>query len=529
MFMGGGRGGPQMMFMQETSKPQNVGVTLSRFWEFFKHYKLPLFGVIMLILISTYLQVLTPDLIGQAVDCFITPATQQALGSTAPTGGLGRGAQTNCWFAQLGPNATRVDYVAGLGGLVLLLVLLQVVGSALSGLQFYLMNYAGQSALRLIRIEVFRHIHRLSLGYFTKHEAGDVMSRITNDADTIQQTPGFPLVGVAQGALLIVWIAVNMLGKSWGYALISLAVALLASLTLAPALAGELERVPVATLIPHVHPTNAPGSPPYALGARMPRTSTGRALWRSLERPVQAGLRQGRAELNYTRAKLGLAPVSRLYGGISERLCLVGTFPQLEYPRSWPEEVQIIGPLLWEPPYHDTEPPPGEDPLVLVAVSTAQDPEHELLRAALRGLAREPVRVLAATNRKPLAQPVRVPANGKLVEWISYSRTMPGCAAVISHAGHGTLMRSLASGTPVLAVPHSGDMGENAARADWAGVGVRLPWRLLSPGTLRLALRRLLESPQVAARASSLADWAAEHDGATRAAELVEQLALRGG
>ncbi len=299
-------------------------------------------------------------------------------------------------------------------------------------------------------------------------------------------------------------------------------------LTLAPALAGELERVPVATLIPHVHPTNAPGSPPYALGARMPRTGIGRALWRSLERPVQAGLRQGRAELNYTRAKLGLAPVGRLYGGISQRLCLVGTFPQLEYPRSWPEEVQIVGPLLWEPPYHDTEPPPGDDPLVLVAVSTAQDPEHALLRAALRGLAREPVRVLAATNRKPLARPVTVPANGKLVDWISYSRTMPGCAAVISHAGHGTMMRSLASGTPVLAVPHSGDMGENAARADWAGVGVRLPWRLLSPGTLRLALRRLLESPQVAARASSLADWAAEHDGAARAAELVEQLALSG-
>ncbi len=137
--------------------------------------------------------------------------------------------------------------------------------------------------------------------------------------------------------------------------------------------------------------------------------------------------------------------------------------------------------------------------------------------------------MLAATNRKPLIRPVAVPANCRLVDWISYSRTMPGCAAVISHAGHGTLMRSLACGTPVLAVPHSGDMGENAARADWAGVGVRLPWRLLSPGSLRLALRRLLESPRVAAEASSLADWAAEHDGATRAAEFVEQLAFSGG
>ena len=58
---------------------------------------------------------------------------------------------------------------------------------------------------------MFAHIHRLSLGYYSKHEAGDVMSRITNDADTIQQALGFPLISVVQGALLIVWIAYNML------------------------------------------------------------------------------------------------------------------------------------------------------------------------------------------------------------------------------------------------------------------------------------------------------------------------------
>src|ERR1700759_2047104 len=43
-------------------------------------------------------------------------------------------------------------------------------------------------------------------------------------------------------------------------------------LTLAPALSGELEGVPVATLIPHVYPVGVSGFPPYAFGARMPRT-----------------------------------------------------------------------------------------------------------------------------------------------------------------------------------------------------------------------------------------------------------------
>ncbi|HET6868690.1 MAG TPA: nucleotide disphospho-sugar-binding domain-containing protein [Solirubrobacteraceae bacterium] len=298
-------------------------------------------------------------------------------------------------------------------------------------------------------------------------------------------------------------------------------------LTLAPAMAGELEGVPVATLVPHLYPVGGPGFPPYALGARYPRTGLGRALWDAVARGTQAGLRQGRDELNQTRVRLGLAPLQRLHGGLSERLCLVGTFPQLEYPRRWPAGANVVGPLMWEPPFEFLEPPPGSEPLVLVAPSTAQDPEHRLLRAALAGLGDLPIRVIATWNRRPLPadKPVAVPANTRLVEWVSYSKTMPACALVICHAGHGTMARALASGCPVLAVPHVGDMAENAARADWAGVGVRLPWRLLGPGTLRLAVRRALSCGSLAARARELADWAAVHDGTSRAADLVEELA----
>ncbi len=298
-------------------------------------------------------------------------------------------------------------------------------------------------------------------------------------------------------------------------------------LTLAPALAAELERVPTATLVPHIYPVGAPGFPPYAFGARLPRTALGRLAWRGLELPVAAGLRQGRSQLNAARAKLGLPPVARLHGGLSEQLCIVATFPQLEYPRAWPASVHVVGPLLWEPAFHDVEPPPGDAPLVLVAPSTAQDPKHRLLRAALDGLASEPVRVLATWNRKPLPGPVSVPPNARLVEWVSYSRSMRGAAVVVCHAGHGTMVRALACGSPVVAVPHVGDMAENAARADWAGVGVRLPWRLLSPLTLRLAVRRALDAPSLHQGARALADWAQERDGAKTAAKLVEELATR--
>jgi UDP:flavonoid glycosyltransferase YjiC (YdhE family) len=298
-------------------------------------------------------------------------------------------------------------------------------------------------------------------------------------------------------------------------------------LTLAPALAGELESVPVATLIPHVYPVGAPGLPPYAVGARMPRTALGRRLWRALDRPVAAGLSRGRRELNEVRRRVGLGPVGGFHGGLSTQLCMVATLPQLEYPRAWPPHVHVVGPLLWEPPSGPVSTPPGEAPLVLVAPSTAQDPDHRLLRAAVAGLAGEPVRLLATWNRRPLPGPVAAAANTRVVEWLSYARTMPGCALVICHAGHGTLARALASSCPVLAVPHVGDMAENAARVDWAGAGIRLPWALLTARTLRMATRAALARPGLGRRAAELGDWAARHPGPARAADLVEQLARR--
>jgi UDP:flavonoid glycosyltransferase YjiC (YdhE family) len=59
-------------------------------------------------------------------------------------------------------------------------------------------------------------------------------------------------------------------------------------------------------------------------------------------------------------------------------------------------------------------------------------------------------------------------------------------------------------------------------------VGVRLPWRLVTPGTLRLAVRRAVSEASLGARARELASWAAAHDGASRAAEMVEELAIQG-
>ncbi len=296
-------------------------------------------------------------------------------------------------------------------------------------------------------------------------------------------------------------------------------------LTPAPALAAELCGVPVATLIPHVHPWSAPGFPPYAIGARLPRTAAGRWAWRRFDPLVAKGLAQGRDEYNGCRARLGLPPLPGFHTGLSRLRTLVATLPQLEYPRDWAPWLRITGPLLWEPPEGErVAPPPGDGPVVLVAPSTAQDPGHTLLRAALAGLADAPVRVIATFNGRDPGQ-VDVPANAVLVPWLSYAKTMPGCDLVVTHGGHGTLVRALSCGCPAVVCPAGGDMGENAARADWAGVGVRLPRRLLGPATVRLAVERALRDRAMRERARAMAAWVATHDGAAAAVAELEALA----
>ena len=298
-------------------------------------------------------------------------------------------------------------------------------------------------------------------------------------------------------------------------------------LTLAPALAAEKAGVPLATLIPHIYPVVEPGLPFFAIGLRAPRTPLGRRAWRAGHRALDIGLEHGRRDLNQQRERLGLPPLQRFHGGISPDLALVSTYPQLEYPRRWPAGVEVTGPMTYEMPHPEIELPPGEEPLVLVAPSTAHDSGNQLVRTALAALAAEPVRVVATTNHVAPQRPIEVPANAVLVDWLSYSQLMPAASLVVSHGGHGTVARALGAGTPLLISPIVGDMSETAMRVAWAGAGLSLPWRLCKPAPLRWAVRRLLEEPSFAARAGEIAAWGREHDGAARGAELVEGLARR--
>ncbi|MBM2843061.1 MAG: putative transporter, partial [Anaerolineales bacterium] len=224
---------PRRMFESETSKPQNVSQTLRRFTGYFKPYWRRYLGVLVMMIASTWAAVTAPQLLGQAVDCFlIPPAAAASFEAVAPTltpqvpdqpGAANQTTDTACWYADVPLTATPEVRIAGLAGLVLRLLGLYAIASITTGLMFYWMTTSGQKVLRTLRVEVFHHILRLPIGYHVAHESGDTMSRVTNDADTIQQAVSFALIQVLSGAFLIVWVAYKMLSESVAYGLVALA------------------------------------------------------------------------------------------------------------------------------------------------------------------------------------------------------------------------------------------------------------------------------------------------------------------
>ncbi|HEX6116102.1 MAG TPA: nucleotide disphospho-sugar-binding domain-containing protein [Solirubrobacterales bacterium] len=305
------------------------------------------------------------------------------------------------------------------------------------------------------------------------------------------------------------------------------------ALTLTPSLAAEVTGTPRATLFPEVYPLHAPGLPFFSLGLLPARTRLGAAAWRAAgpalrtRLPSTRWLAVSQRELNRDRVALGLAPRADPDAADPRELVLVATLPQLEYERAWPPGVHVVGPIGLDLPHPPVALPPGDDPLVLVAPSTVKDPDGRLVHTALAALGQEPVRVLVTLGGRGLGEEGPPPANAVVVDWVDYAQAMAAASLVVCHGNHGTVVKALAEGVPVLVSPAMPDDAEHGARVAWSGAGRMIPAPLLGAGTLRSVARTMLAEPRFAERAGAIAAWAREHDGPARAAELVERHAIK--
>lgn len=262
-------------------------------------------------------------------------------------------------------------------------------------------------------------------------------------------------------------------------------------------------------------PPFGPGFPPaqgrFALG----REQTTRGWLATL---YDAGL----APLNAARDDLGLPPLSHTLDQLDAAdLILLGASRAFDYDLpAPPPPFAYAGPLIAVPEWAARRPAPnvaGDGPLVLVSFSTTFQNQAGIVARCIRALARLPVRGLVTLG--PAIEPHRLPraANVTVVESASHDALMPHCAAVICHAGHGTVVRPLMHGVPVVCIPGGRDQPENAARVAWRAAGLRLSARA-GARDIRAATARVLKDRRYRTAAAELGAAIREEADAGRSA-----------
>jgi MGT family glycosyltransferase len=257
-----------------------------------------------------------------------------------------------------------------------------------------------------------------------------------------------------------------------------------------------------------------PDAPPPGTGFMPAHGPLGRWRDRTAASLMNRVFRTALPAFNQARAELGLAPVRDLADVINAASrVLVCTSPSYDFAAATvPGYVRYVGPQL-DDVSTGTWDDPGGRPLVLVALSsTVMSHEQELLQRAADALGELPVRGLVTTGPAFDPAAIRAPANVSVRRWVRHADVLPSCSAVLTHGGHGTVIKALTAGVPLVVAPLGRDQPDNAARVVHAGAGLRLSKKAGVPA-LRDAIGRVLDEPRYRAAARRIAaTLAAERD-----------------
>ena len=255
--------------------------------------------------------------------------------------------------------------------------------------------------------------------------------------------------------------------------------------------------------------TPIPGIPPVGPGMMPPVTPEEHTQAAAVHAWFAEVMAAQLPVLNAARAGFGLRPLADAFSqpAAADRI-LLATSRAFDFPAErLPQSVHYVGPLLEQPRWAGawTSPWPANDarPLILIALSSTFQNQAETIQAVLDAAAALPVRVLATRGPALAGTHLNLPDNAAAVDVAPHDAVMREASLVVTHCGHGTVMRALSHGRPMLCLPMGRDQNDNAARVVARGAGLRLAPDAAS-GAIREVLASLLEDAGFAAAASRL-------------------------
>lgn len=308
--------------------------------------------------------------------------------------------------------------------------------------------------------------------------------------------------------------------------------AVAASFTLLGAmLAAQARRIPCAALVPNVVSLPAEGMPPFGSGFTPATGPIGRVRDRTMNAMVDRLWNKGLPELNAARRSLGLAPLHRLLAQYEEiERVLALTAAAFDFPADLPANVRYVGPQLDDPSWAEPWSPRLNDgrPLVLVAMSTTFMDHVDQLQRVVTSLGSLPVRGFVTTGPAIDPRQITAPENVEVVRSAPHQQVLAHADVLVTHGGHGTVLKGLLAGVPIVCMPTGRDQPDNAVRLTHRGAGVKIS-KNASPHKIAAAVRRVLDDPSYQSGATRLGDQIRAESANTSAVAELEALAICAG
>ncbi len=242
----------------------------------------------------------------------------------------------------------------------------------------------------------------------------------------------------------------------------------------------------------------------------------------------------------------------------STDLRLIQTLRSFDYPiEPNPGNVHYTGPCLDEPdwvsqgqspgqdpvqsPVHDPGQSPGQDPvqspgqdsgpgserardpLVVISFSSTFQNQKEVIQRSVEALQGWPVRGLVTLGTAMESESFDIPENVTVTASAPHDLVFPHADLVITHAGHGTIMRAFRHGLPLVCLPMGRDQNDNAAKVNYHGCGIRLSRKSGAP-EIRRAVETILADPAFRLNVSGFRNELEQISEMDLAIQLLEEL-----
>jgi MGT family glycosyltransferase len=259
-------------------------------------------------------------------------------------------------------------------------------------------------------------------------------------------------------------------------------------------IAAEAMAIPAVMMQHFPEYLPGPNRPPGVMGILPGKGIPGRFRDRLLTKLFNGFINKYSKLINKVRTSYELPPIDNTTDiFFNSDLRLLTTLKSFNFPiEPLPENFYYTGPILGDPDWVEPWSNPWNDddelPLVVISLFTTYQNQAPTIQSTLDALKDMDVRGLVTPGPAIEEEKFNVPDNVVVVKSAPHSQIFPMADLVITHAGHGTIMRSLQHGVPLICLPMGRDQDDNAVKINYHGCGLKL-----KPGSSSVKIKKAME------------------------------------